>query len=83
MLYVGPKVVKDVGVPGYRIENPNIKGYKVFVQSTGSGARHLKAGSYLLYEVYQSHEENLYITGKLILLINRSILRKNTILAKN
>lgn len=81
MLYVGPKVVKQVGVPGDRIERPNVKGYRVFVQSTGSGARHLSAGSYLLYEVYLLHEENLYITGRLII-TNRNLQRKNIILKK-
>ena len=35
---------------GEGVRKPDYGKYKVFVQSTGSGARHLPAGSFLLYE---------------------------------
>lgn len=48
----GPEAHKKSGVaPGERVQRPHLSKYKVFVQSKGSGARHLSAGSLLLYEV--------------------------------
>lgn len=50
-LYVGSEVLKKIGAPKERIKRPSVEGYRVFVQSTGLGARHISAGSFLLYEV--------------------------------
>ena len=36
---------------GSKIAKPDNEDFQVFVQSTGSGARHLPAGSMLLYKV--------------------------------
>ena len=36
---------------GIKVPKPHLKSYRVFVRDTGSGARHLRAGSMLLYEV--------------------------------
>ena len=36
---------------GNIVNRPKYKGFKVFVQSTGLGARHLKGGTMILYQV--------------------------------
>ena len=43
-------VLEQCGVIGEGVKRPKFEGYRVFVQSTGSGARHLPIGSMLLYE---------------------------------
>lgn len=40
-------------VRGEQVQRPHLSKYTVFVQSQGSGARHLSAESLLLYEVIQ------------------------------
>lgn len=48
----GPEVYDISGiVRGERVQQPHSHKYTVFVQSRGSGARHLSARSHLLYEV--------------------------------
>ena len=49
---VDPEELIRIGFLGEKITQPNLKKHKVFIQSTGSGARHLPGGSTLLYEVY-------------------------------
>ena len=36
--------------PGKQVNNPQLKEYRVFVQSAGGGTRFLEAGTCLLYE---------------------------------
>ena len=49
--YFFPTVsVDDNNLLGEGVPKPQYKKYRVFVQSTGSGARYLPAGSLLLYE---------------------------------
>ena len=40
-----------IGAPGKRIPRPNLKDYRVFVQSKGIGYRPLIKGTSVLYEV--------------------------------
>lgn len=48
----GPEAYAISGiVPGEGVQQPHLSKYTVFVQSKGSGARHLSAKSLLLYEV--------------------------------
>ena len=48
----GEEAVKKIGAPGEGIRRPKrVGGYTVYVQSVGSGARHLSPGSSVLYEV--------------------------------
>ena len=49
---VDTKTLKKRGFLGERVSRPKVDGYRLFVQSTGLGARHLPAGSMILYEVY-------------------------------
>ena len=39
------------GVPGEGVKPPNIKGMRVFIQSTSQGARCVKPGDTILYKV--------------------------------
>ena len=50
-MFTGPKLKKDIGAPSENIQRPVFEGYMVFVQSMGSGARHLKTDTTLLYQV--------------------------------
>lgn len=36
---------------GNEVSRPKYRGFKVFVESTGIGARHLKGGTMILYQV--------------------------------
>ena len=36
---------------GVKVPKPDLKSHRIFVRHTDSGARHLRAGSMLLYEV--------------------------------
>ena len=45
------KTIGKIVVPGKAIKRPKSSKYIVFVQSTGTGARHLNANSKILYEV--------------------------------
>ena len=47
----GEKANRRIGAPGERIERPKLSGRSVYVQSIGSGARHLSCGSSVLYGV--------------------------------
>lgn len=48
----GPEANNISGiVRGEEVQQPHLSKYTVFVQSKGSGARHLSANSLLLYEV--------------------------------
>ena len=52
--YLSPTVSVDVlyenNLLGEGVQNPRYRKYRIFVQSTGSGARYLPSGSLLLYE---------------------------------
>ena len=43
-------VLYDNNLLGKGVQNPRYRKYRVFVQSTGSGARYLPAGSCVLFE---------------------------------
>ena len=43
-------VLKQCGLIGEGLKRPTFESYRVFVQSTGSGARHLAINSTILYE---------------------------------
>lgn len=49
-----PKEICSKKLCGERVLRPSLDKYRLFVQSTGSGARHLAQGSILLYEVAKS-----------------------------
>ena len=51
-LEADPKDLREKGLFGEMVLRPSLSMYKVFVQSTGLGARHLAGGSTLLYMVY-------------------------------
>ena len=46
----GSSVLEQCGLIGKGVKRPTFEDYRVFVQSTGSGARHLPIGSLVLYE---------------------------------
>ena len=48
----GPEACSKIGAPGERIQRPHLEKYEVFIQSVGSGARHLDATSTILYKVW-------------------------------
>ena len=43
--------LKSHQLMGNKVSRPSFKVFKVFVQSTGSGVRHLKGGTSILYQV--------------------------------
>ena len=45
-----PETLQQYRLLGEGVKRPTLDDYIVFVQSTGSGARHLPAGSRLLYD---------------------------------
>ena len=53
-IFLTPKasssVLEQCGLIGEGVKRPTFEDYRVFVQSTGSGARHLPIGSMVLYE---------------------------------
>jgi hypothetical protein len=58
----GPEVYDISGiVRGDEIKQPHLSKYTVFVQSRGSGARHLSANSRLLYEVTMPYPQFLVL----------------------
>lgn len=52
---IDTKVREKMGIPGEEVLKPQkiLKTYKVFVQSRGTGARHLDKDSAVLYKVFQ------------------------------
>ena len=50
-MYTGRAIFDMIGAPGERIKKPNLKKYRVFVQSKGMGYRPLISNSLVLYEV--------------------------------
>ena len=47
-------VLQQCGLIGEGVKKPTFKNYSMFVQSTGSGARHLPINSTILYEQVKS-----------------------------
>ena len=41
-----------IGAPSHRVKQPKLVNYRVFVQNAGAGARCVKGGTNVLYEVY-------------------------------
>ena len=50
-MITGALALTLIGAPGQNIERPQLPKWRVFVQSTYSGSRFIKADSYLLYQV--------------------------------
>ena len=46
----GSSVLQQCGLIGEGVKRPTFEDYRMFVQSTGSGARHLPINSTILYE---------------------------------
>ena len=61
-------VLQQCGLIGEGVRKPTFERYKVFVQSTGSGARHLPIGSMLLYEHVNLNPHN-YCIGILLMFL--------------
>ena len=55
----GAEASKMIGGPGEMVQRPQLENYQVFVQSFGSGARHLDADSIVLYKVARSMNDRL------------------------
>ena len=53
-LYTGPKTLQMIGAPSHKVKRPELVKYRVFVQNAGGGARCVKGGTYVLYEVSSS-----------------------------
>ena len=47
-------ILQQCGLIGEGVKRPTFKNYRMFVQSTGSGARHLAINSTILYEQVRS-----------------------------
>ena len=50
-MFTGSKVKEMIGAPAREVRKPSLNKYRVFVQNGGGGARCLKDGTSLLYEV--------------------------------
>ena len=61
-LYTGPKTLQMSGTPSHKVKRPELVKYRVFVQNAGGGARCVKGGTYVLYEVslYDHTHEVVY-----------------------
>ena len=51
-MFTGPGAKTLIGAPGRGISKPDLPEWRVFVQSKYHGARHLDAGTLVLYEVF-------------------------------
>ena len=50
-MFTGPKLKQDIGASGKDVQRPLKSGHTIFIQSMGSGARFLRRGTSLLYQV--------------------------------
>ena len=62
----GPKKLCNRKLLSERVLRPSLDKYRLFVQSTGSGARHLARGSILLYEVFEILSFNFQFIVRLL-----------------
>ena len=70
----GQEAVKKIGAPGEGIRRPKrMARYTVYVQSIGSGARHLGPGSSVLYEVRCMHFSRWVCFTDMIIYRNRHL----------